>query len=478
MKLFGLEIKRMEKSKMPDTIPVWYDKNPNALVKGDFTSMLKAYKSWVYVCANKNSISFAQQTFKLYVTKTSPDEKLLIKTKAITNEKKKAIIKNAGIQSLSCVQKAYEIEEVSEHPLLDLMRNINPFMNRFEFFEMLNLHQELTGNSFAYIVKNKIGVPSQLWILQPDRMTVVPSKEKWILGYLYKGLDGTEVPFLAEEIIHFKFPNPKDPYYGLSPLAAMADAYNAGVTYSNYEQSLMGNQAIPPIALVAPKDVTYDEATWKRILTRWNKTYGGASNQGKTAWLEGGFTIQPLNVSPKDMGYLMGRKWTREEIAAGYGVPMSKLTSESVNRANAESGDYQYLSDTIAPRCKRFEEKINEQLTPMFDERLFGMFDDPVPENREFLLKERESNLKSMLTTINEEREFLGYEHVEWGEFPVGSMGMAPYKGKEQEQGQEAQPPTGEEKGIEELLNLEEVLSDAIAKEIISKRLKCQKSVR
>jgi HK97 family phage portal protein len=439
MKIFGYDInfkatKVDNKNKIGDTITYWDDNRKNFADVANKSSLLNSYRSWVYVCANKNAINFAQQKLKLYVTKQS-NEKLRMKTKAISKDTERIISNDAGVYSLSCVKKAIEIEEVTEHPFYDIMKNINKFMNRFEFMEMIDLHQELTGNAYVYVVNNQLGVPFEFWLLQPDRMIVIPSKDTWIAGYIYLTKDGREIPFTLDEIIHFKFPNPNDQYYGWSPLAAMADSYNINLAYAKYEKSLMDNSAIPPIALVGAKDVTYTDADFKRIITRWNKTYGGASNQGKTAWLEGGFDVKTLNVSPKDMAYLSGRKWTREELAAGYGVPISKLTSESVNRSNAEAGDYQYLADTINPRCIRFAEKLNEKLIPLYDERLFVMFDDVVPENKEFKLKERESNITNKITVVNEERKKLGIEEVEWGQFPIVQSGMVPYKG------QDAPPP-------------------------------------
>lgn len=437
MKLFGYEIKaskvkQEDMGKMPQIVPGWMDNNKNFLISQNTGSLLNAYKSWVYVCANKNATSFAQQKLKLYVTKQSKKDKVIVKTKPIDFGVRKYIYQSS-VADLGCVKKAVDIEEVIEHPLLDLFKNVNQFMNKFELFEMIDLYQELTGNAYLYVVKNSIGVPSAMWVLSPDKMTIVPSKSNWIAGYIYRNSDGTEVPFTIDEIIHFKFPNPKDPYYGWSPLQAMADSYNLNLSYMNYEQKLINNTGIPPIALVAPKDVAYQESDFKRIISRWNKTYMGETNVGKTAWLEGGFDIKQLNISPKDMNNLLGRKWTREEIAGAYGVPISKLTTDDVNRANAEAGNYSYLNDTISPRCIRFQEKANERLVPMFDERMFLLFDDPVPENREFILKERESNLKNKVTSIDEEREKLGLDKIEWGKYPVGQQSEVPYDGTKPE---------------------------------------------
>jgi len=483
MNIFGYKIKatKMKKEdigKVSDTVPSWMDKNRNLLIPQNTASLLNAYKSWVYVCANKNATSFAQQNLKLYVTKQSKKDKVIVKTKQISSEMKKYIYQSS-VSNLECVRKSIDMEEVTSHPLLDMLKNVNQFMNRFELLEMIDLHLELTGNAYVYVVKNAMGVPSSLWILPPDKMSIVPSKQDWIAGYIYRNPDGTEIPFTVDEIIHYKFPNPKDPYYGWSPLQAMADSYNLNLSYMTYEQKMVDNAGIPPIALIGPKDVNYQESDWKRILTRWNKTYMGAGNAGKTAWLEGGFDIKQLNVSPKDMNNLLGRKWTREEIAGGYGVPISKLTTDDVNRANAEAGNYSYMKDTIAPRCIRWQEKTNERLVPMFDERMFLLFDDPVPENKEFILKERESNLRMKVTSISEEREKLGLDKSSWGDLPVGQQSEVPYTGEKPEPPPE-EAPYEEESAFDEGATWEddnlsdetkEFISNALA-EVIAKEIK------
>ena len=185
MRIFGLEIKvskvrnKDELGKMPATIPSWMDESKYITASQDMASLLNAYRSWVYVCANKNATTFAQQKLRLYVTKQSSSEKVIVRTKAISKEMLDYIYRSP-VSTLNCVRKAVEIEEVTEHPLLDMFKNVNQYMNRFELLEMIDLYQELTGNAYLYVVKNSIGVPAALWLLPPDRVTIVPSKKEWI----------------------------------------------------------------------------------------------------------------------------------------------------------------------------------------------------------------------------------------------------------------------------------------------------------
>jgi HK97 family phage portal protein len=408
-------------------IPMFYD-NTKLINNAGVASLLRAYRGWVYICANKNSVAFSSVPLKLFVTKENPKQKVWYNTKPITKEYRTYLEHTPSIVDLPCVKKAAEVLEVTDHPIMDLLRKVNFWMNKFELLEITNIDMELTGNSYWYVIKNGLGMPAEIWRLQPDRVSIVPSRETFIKGYIFTSMDGIDIPFLPEEIIHFKFPNPNNMWYGCSPLQAMSDAYNLGEMYNRYEESLMKNNAIPSLALVAPKETMVSEEEWKRTITRWNATYGGYANTGKTAWLDSGFDIKTLATTPKEMAHDKGRKWVMQAVCAAYGVPISKVTTEGVNRANAKEGNYQYMSDTIYPRCVRFQEKLNEKLIPMIDEEnaMFFAFDNPVDEDQDFILSERESNLKVYVTTINEERKKLGLDDVEWGDKPLVPAGTAP----------------------------------------------------
>ena len=69
------------------------------------------------------------------------------------------------------------------------------------------------------------------------------------------------------------------------------------------------------------------------------------------------------------------------------------------------------MAKAITPRLQRRDEKLNEQLVPLFDPtgRLFLASEDPVPVNRELTAKEQELNLKYGVVTINEVRGERGW---------------------------------------------------------------------
>ncbi len=193
-------------------------------------------------------------------------------------------------------------------------------------------------------------------------------------------------------------------------------------------------------------DQILDSGTIARLRATWERLHSGVEKAGKIAVLQAGTKYERIQVSPAELDYLESRRATRDDILAIFGVPASKLgLVEDVNRANAEANDYTFQSETILPKLRLIEAKLNKDLVPKFDQNLWLEYDNPVPEDKEFMLKERETNLKNYVISINEERAKQGMDDAPWGEAPwmpfnlvqaptAGSeMAQAPYSQVEEE---------------------------------------------
>ena len=429
MRLFGYEIKAAAKpnqeedsaARMAPTIVMPWESGRELISPENYRQLIAAYTSWTYICASKNSNAVASAPMRLYVGKQSKSTKILVKTAKLDRKQEDRIRKQGNL--IPYHRKAVELEEVLDHPFLEMIKKVNPIINRFDLWDATQLWLELTGNAFWYIYKDKLGVPQELWPLPPQYMKIVASREKIVAGYVYQR-SAEKIPFANEEIIHFKFYSPTGSLYGTGPLAAVMESVIDDKNIRTFESTLMKNMGRPEGILSAKEGISEDD--FKRIKTRWAQQYGGVNKAGKTIVLENGLEYKPLTFTPREMNYVVGRKLNREEIAAAFGVPMSKLTTEAVNLANAYVGEHQYMQDTIEPRLRRIEETLNEKLMPMYDENLFVAYDSVVPDDRQFELTERTANLGSYVTTVNEEREKMGLDKVAWGEVPLAPPTVAP----------------------------------------------------
>jgi len=384
----------------------------------NYSDLLKKNISWVYACASKNASVCAGVPLRLYAVNKK------FTGRQITPSEQKRFKQTAHL--IKYINRSDGVAvEIIEHPFLDVIKSVNAYMNQFDLTESLVQCLDIVGNAYWYIVKDNLGIIQEIWPLMPHKVSIIPSSENFIRGYKYSISPGNEKIFQPDEIVHFKNTNIKDYFYGMGCLEACIMAADLNENIQLFENRLMANKAVPDVALILPKDSGLpSEEEQRRTKKEWKRRYGGINNAGGLAIFAGGADIKQLQLSPREINYLSGRKVAKEEIAAIFGVPLSKLTVEDVNRANAEAGDYAYYKDTISPKLKKIEQKINEKILPIYSDDLFVAFDNCVPEDKEYLLKEREVNLRMGVITINEERGRLGLPPVSWGDAPMNMFSL------------------------------------------------------
>lgn len=319
-------------------------------------------------------------------------------------------------------------KEITSHPALDLLYRVNPFQTKSEFIEQTMINLKLAGDAFWWKIRNERGQVGELWNLRPDLITIVTDPEKFIIGYEFAKSDGTKVKFQTEDIIHFKYPNPLDQYYGMSPIMASQVRIDTEAYASQYQRDFFLNNARPDAILKFKDNVDITDEQKREIRKGWDRRYKGVGKNSKVAILEGEVEYQQLSISQREMDYIESMKFTRDDILVAYSVPKAIVAiTDDVNRANAETSMHIFLSEVIAPELKRLQEKINEQLIyPEFGDNFFIKFPDPTPENREMTLKEYETGLTAGYLLINEVREKENLPPVDGGWSIYKPLGMQP----------------------------------------------------
>lgn len=428
------------------------------------------HKSWVYVCNNYNAKSQARQILRLYTTKKkgSPKFKNTV-TQPVSTKQLMRLKKSPHLQKWT-TRKDVDIEEVLEHPFLNMISQVNPILNQAYMWMLTETFMGLTGNAMWWVRRNKLGVPYQIWLLEPQYTIPVLGEtiDEYIKRYDYRV--GTNVTsFEPESIIHFKYPNPNNQAIGMSPIAGVSDQVRIDEQIQSYSKGLFRNMARPDGVLEVDDEL--GEEAFKRMKKEWQQMYGGASKAGQVALLEGGAKYKAISMKPRDLGMQEGGKNVMEVISSGYGVPVVLLVPEKANKAVSQVAYAQYMRDTQDPKNKLYEQTINEHLLAMYPEaNIFCAFDDCILEDKEFGLKEKESNLKTGYSTINELRKEDGVEpHEGWGDKPILSKNMAEFGGEE-EPAEEEEPEKPEEEDEEEeeekfINKIAERIADRIFKE-------------
>lgn len=326
-----------------------------------------------------------------------------------------------------------DVKEHASHEILDLLYRPNPYQTRSEFWKIHTINKKLTGENFWQKIRDGRGKPVELWNLRPDMMTVYSDPQKFIKGYTLRKLDGTEVAFEPEDIIHFKEPNPTDIFRGQSPIKPAQSRIMTEDFATKFQKDFFANNARPDALLISEDELAPEQRD--ELVARWNSKHKGKGKNSRLGILEGGMSYQQVSVTQKEMDYIESLKFTRDDILVAFGVPKSVITTDDVNLANSQTGLKNFLSETIKPEMIGLVEVINEMLViPDFGERLYVDFEDPTPIDREMELKEFTAGYGKWITA-NEIRAKLNLEPV-----PNGDLLAEPGKNSYPQQQPEEDP--------------------------------------
>jgi HK97 family phage portal protein len=384
------------------------------------TELLGELKNTAWACAALNAAVCASFPPRLFVASRPGQPAPRCPTRALGPGREKQL--RAQPHLLAHTRPAERIEEVTDHPLLSLLRQVNPAHNAHDLWEITTLYQEVTGSAYWLIDRDALGVPEAIWPLPAHNVTPHRARDSASLvdAYVYRA-GSAEDSFKPEEVIHFRYPDPRDPYRaGLSPLRAAFEQASLVSEFTAFRKARLENHALPD-AILTPDEVI-GEVERDRLELAWNQRLrrGGA---GRVLVAESALRVHLLQHSLGDLAALADLRVTKEDLCNAFHVPLSFFTSET-NLANLQAAEHQHMAKAIAPRLHRRDEKLNERLVPLYDPtgRLFLASDDPVPVNRELAARERALDLKYGVLTINEVRSERGLPPVPWGDRPFQIM--------------------------------------------------------
>lgn len=386
--------------------------------------LLKLNKGFCGVCNQKNSTAIASSNLRLFATKNSRSEKIVFPYKTLSKKEKEII--RAETKSHS-VKMANDIVEISEHPVYEVLNNVNNGdLNYYDLMELSSAYLGMIGNCFWEIVETN-GVPTGINILPSEYTTCILSDDMNVKGYrTFNGI--YERNYTKDQVIHFKNTSPGlfwrvwnnalvTGLYGIGDAEYVLDEIYLYNSINTYLRALTENNGIPN-AIIKYTGGRLDKNTMQDVQQQWDKVMRTWKNSGKTKVMDSDFEFQPISLPPKDLDFSEGRQWLRGVIANAFGVPEDLLTSSNSNRASSSTAIHTYMRYSILPKLRRLEERLNSHLLSKFDDNLFFAFESPVPNDELMTLKKEDQDLKNGVVTINEVRHKRGLESVEWGDSP------------------------------------------------------------
>ncbi len=334
-------------------------------------------------------------------------------------------------------------EPLEDHRLRRLLAQPNPVTNEFEFNELSVTYLDLAGNLPWLIQRGRDGLPAELWPLRPDLIRVFPTGDPRVWNYGYV-LDPTAsirnqqaeiIPIARRDIIHVKYPNPLDAYFGQAPMRPASRAVSLDNAATDFVDTLLRNYAIPGVVIKTAQAVTQSVADI--LKKRWKASFSGA-RRGEPAVLQTGMDVQPLGMSLRDLEFPDLRAYSESRICASFQVPPilvgAKVGLDRSTFTNYREARAQLWEEAIFSLQRRFRDPVASQLLPEFSgvgrARVHLRWD-----NSEVLaLREAESAKWERATnalarggiTINDFRRTVGLDPVAGGDVFLMPAGVVP----------------------------------------------------
>jgi phage portal protein BeeE len=403
----------------------------------------------VYCCATLNEGLVASTKLRLYVRTTRRKAKSFIMdrgdSRPINRRERTRLESLKSVGQL--VDSAGEVQEVTSHPVLDLLNRPNGNeiqengvgLSRYTLFSITQLYLEVVGRAHWYVVRGKYGRPSAIWVLPAHLVQEIPdySGEKIIKEYVYMG-GGSTTTYKPQDIITFRTHNLYTAGYldGWSPTRACFEQVRIFRQYAAHTSALLQNGAMPG-AMFVPKGsaegdpISPSEA--RRIRVAMQSQFAAAGRGGLLVSEYPG-QIQPLTFKPGELMTPEQYKLQKVVIANTFQVPTTKIDRGEANLGSAQTGDYAHAKDAGLPRLRENESALSAFLLPMFEKdggsepQLFFAYDDPLGlRNESAEIERNKAFLQESPLMVNELRSELGYDPIPGGDVrfvPANMIGL------------------------------------------------------
>jgi len=252
--------------------------------------------------------------------------------------------------------------EVKDHEVYQVFNTPNPYQGSFEFLEQVVASLDVTGNAFIAIEPATSGTKQkfEMYLLPTKYMSIIPDSTVRIKEYRFY-INGQTVAYKPEEIIHIKYSDVDDSYYGAPPLTAATDILQFESYRIQFMNTFFKNGAIP-VGLLET-DSTLSDSLLRKLRGDWTAIHGGIANSSKIAILQGGLKYKPVTSPIKDLDLSGLKRISREDILTIFKCPESVLGAmDNTSGEEGKAALQAFWRTSLIPLVRRIESSLNRGL--------------------------------------------------------------------------------------------------------------------
>lgn len=313
-----------------------------------------------------------------------------------------------------------EPAEVVNHPFELLWKAPNPHMGRAFVAIFWTYQLMLRGEGYLFFAPADNSIELlELWPVPSSMMTPVPDVLDFVSSYEFRSHPKAKPIFIpAEYICRTWFPDPDDLRKALAPLDAAADGIEMDFNQAKWNKNFFGKEnAIPAHVVSAHKDMTSTD--FIRFKSELFDFFGGGQRRTFVT-RAGDVDFKTLTALHKDMEFMSGRLFNRDEIDRAFGFPGGFWTANATE-ANQRGAKAVVIENVVWPKLVLLAENLTTQiLGRWYGTQYIAEFNDIRPRNVELELRQQDAN--KIILSVNELRKAQGKEPFQgwiWDNVPA-----------------------------------------------------------
>lgn len=298
-----------------------------------------------------------------------------------------------------------------------LNKRPNPYLDAWHFKYIIVANMLLNGNSYVEIVRDDKGQPIELYHMQNSAVSIEQIDDKIKYNYIDER-DG-HVRFDTEDVLHFRMFS-VDGFNGYSPLFALANEIGISMGSKKFLDEFFKNGGTST-AILKYEDGRYSDE--ELAIIRQNFENSQLKNNNDLVMLDDTMTFDRLKVPTEVLNFLNSYKFSTQQVAKAFGLPLSKLGIETVNTSLKDSGIEHYRS-TLYPIFSMMNAEIEEKLFAQAPYEVTLDYDVTrlIDSDPEVKLERVTQLFTKKIITLDEARAQFGFKPVENGSEPLADL--------------------------------------------------------
>ncbi len=332
-----------------------------------------------------------------------------------------------------------------------IIDNPNPVQNWHNIYLSLATFFLISGNSYVCVTRSSGGKMLELFVFEPQNITIETDHSLFVKKYHYDGLRGfnrltferqeigSQIRYITrdgtKELYHLRRFNPHELQtccVGTSKLQAVVYELAQDRAGSIHNLGILENGTRVGGLIKLREGMSKDQQA--NIIAQVDNKFTGARNAGRSVVSDAIEAYIDTMQSNRDMDFQNLKTAITERIYQRYKIPLALITSTSLSLANMTQAQFQFYHNSVIPLTKQiysFLTDIFDDYFPSFQNQMFTFDPFTIDALRFRRLEELQMQATLNVTSDNEFRNKLDLEDYDGGDdvykpsdlIPVGTIG-------------------------------------------------------